>query len=208
LILALLLPALLLFTRTIDLFLAAIALLVALLAFTRAINLLLSLLFPTLLALAAVLLLFLTALFPTLLLLSLALLLPGLRLLLRGLTLLLLGLTLLLLFVAARVALLPALVARGLVLLTPLFSPASSALSIREITCSRQRGGDRKRQPDLFEISHFFSFLSVLTSGERVDAHIPWQLVFQEARPRKRKKTARICVFLRDDMGAPTHDMG
>ena len=55
-----------------------------------------------------------------------------------------------LLFVAARFALLLPLLARGLVFLTPLFSPAPSALSIREITCASQRTGYRKRQPNLF----------------------------------------------------------
>ena len=68
--------------------------------------------------------------------------------------LLLLGLLLRLrlgvLVVTARLAFLPALFARGLVFLTPLFSPATSALSIREITCSQQRGADRKRPSDLF----------------------------------------------------------
>ncbi len=104
----------------------------ALLSFARAIDLLLTLLLPTLLTLGAVLLLFLTALFRALLLLDL------------------LFISASFLFVAARFALLLPLLARGLVFLTPLFSPAPSALSIREITCARQRGGYRKRQPNLF----------------------------------------------------------
>jgi hypothetical protein len=54
------------------------------------------------------------------------------------------------LFVSASFAFLPALFARSLVFLTPLFSPAPSALSISEIACSQQRGGHRKRQPELF----------------------------------------------------------
>jgi hypothetical protein len=51
---------------------------------------------------------------------------------------------------ALSFALLLPLLARRLVLLSPLFSAAASALRIREITCSDQRGGDSKRQPDLF----------------------------------------------------------
>ena len=136
--LSLLFPALLLFAGAINLFLAAPALLPAFLAFLRTLDLLLALLFPTLLAFRAVLLLFLTALDLTLWLLGLALLLLA------------------LLFGSARLSFLPALFARGLVFLTPLFSPAPPALSIREITCSEQRGGYRKRQSNLFEISHFF----------------------------------------------------
>jgi hypothetical protein len=54
------------------------------------------------------------------------------------------------LFVSASLAFLLALFARGLVFLTPLFTAASSALRVREITCSEQRRAYRKGQSDLF----------------------------------------------------------
>jgi len=92
----------------------------------------------------AVLLLLLTALFVTLLLLGLTL----------GLALLLLNLLIvpasLRLIIPTRRALLLPLLTVGLVLLPPLFPAAASALGIREITCAHQRGGNRKRQPNLF----------------------------------------------------------
>jgi hypothetical protein len=132
LIASLLLPALLLFARAIDLFLTAPALLPAFLALLRTFDLLLTLLFPTLLALGAVLLLFLTALLRTLWLLDL-LIVPA-----------------RFLFVPTRFPFLPPLFAGGLGFLTPLFSPASSPLSISEIAGSQQRGGYRKRPSNLF----------------------------------------------------------
>jgi len=145
LLLALLFPTLLLFARALNLFLTAILLFPALLTPLRTLDLLLSLLFPTLLAFSAVLLLLLNLLvvpagFALLLTLDLLFAPASFALLLR----------LDLLFVPAGFALLLALRALGLVLLPPLFSAAASALSIREITCTHQRGGYRKRQPDLF----------------------------------------------------------
>lgn len=130
------------FARAIYLLLAASTLLPALLLFLRTLDLLLSLLLPTLLPFGAVLLLVLATLFRPLLLLRL-LLLP------------------------LRFAFLPSLVASGLVFLTPLLTAASSALGIREVACPQQRGCYRKRQSNLFDLLHFFRFLSVLTSGER-----------------------------------------
>ena len=124
-------PTLLLLSRALDLFLTALRLLLPpLLPFLRPLDLLLSLLFIALLPLGAVLWLFLTSLFDALLPLGL-------------------------LLVPTSFAFLLSLFARRLVFLTPLFSPAPSALSVREITCSHQRGGYSKRQSDLFEISHF-----------------------------------------------------
>jgi hypothetical protein len=124
LILALLFPALLLFPRAVDLFLTARLLLPTLLSLLRLTNLILALLFPTLLPFGAVLLLFLASLFRALLPLTL-------------------------LFVPASLAFLLSLFACCLVFLTPLLTAASSALRIRQITCSEQRGAYRKGQSDL-----------------------------------------------------------
>jgi len=134
--LTLLFPTLLLLARALNLFLAAILLLPTLLPFAGLLDLALSLLFPTLLTFGAVLLLFLTALFVTLLLLDLLFVAAAFLLVATSF--------------ALSFALLLPLLARRLVLLSPLFSAAASALRIREITCSDQRGGDSKRQPDLF----------------------------------------------------------
>ena len=130
--LTLLFPTLLLLARTLNLFRAPILLLPTLLSFAGLLDLPLSLLFPALLTFGAVLLLLLASLFVPLLLLDL-LFVPA--IFLCG---------------PASFAFLLPLLARRLVFLSPLFSAAASALTVREITCSDQRGGDSKRQPDLF----------------------------------------------------------
>ena len=174
----------LLFLRALNLLGAAVRVLFpTLLPLARALDLLLSLLFPTLLAFGAVLLLFLAALLRTLLLLRL-LLLP------------------------LRFAFLPPLVAArpacGLVLLTPLVTAASSALSTCEVACAKQQGGYRKRQSNLFDLLHFVSFLSVLTSGERsTQPHLATAVPSS-----KRKEIRSVCVMVRNDMIQVTNDMG
>ena len=141
--LTLLFPTLLLLARALNLFLAAILLLPTLLSFAGLLDLPLALLFPTLLTFGAALLLFLASLLVALLLLDL-LFVPWALLFVAA------GFAFLLPLLARRLVLLLPLFARGLVFLSPLFSAAASALRIREITCSDQRGGDSKRQPDLF----------------------------------------------------------
>ncbi len=173
LLLPLLFPTLLPFSRLLNLLLTSLVgtlsllplLFPALLSFLRLLDLPLSLLFPTLLPFGAVLLLFLTALLPALLLLRL-LLLPS------------------------RVTLLPALLATGLIFLPPLVAATSSALGACKVTCSQQRGGYRKRKANPFYMLHFLQF-PFSTDKRREDGSTSSATVIPSS---KCKEIRRICV--------------
>ena len=174
-ILSLLLVALLTLLRLTDLILSlpVVALLLSLLfptllAFLRLTNLLLSLLLVTLLALLTVALLLLASLLPALLLFALTLLLCRLAILLGLLGLL--GLPAVILFL---LTLLLALFARGLILLTPLFTATASSLRVGKVARAQQRGGYRQRQSQFFQIIRVHQKVPFLfAGGERVDAAI------------------------------------